>query len=126
MIKRIKMTIQMNHRMKKVRMTTQIGQTKIQMQNHSMILYVQMAAVKIYSIKQLNFVLDVAKLKMKCKILKRTRICSGTELKKVCHLRGSNTGPSDLQSDALPAELKRLRKAELESSILNSILKKRK
>ena len=26
---------------------------------------------------------------------------------KVCHLRGSNTGPSDLQSDALPAELKR-------------------
>ena len=25
-----------------------------------------------------------------------------------CHLRGSNTGPSDLQSDALPAELKRL------------------
>ena len=27
--------------------------------------------------------------------------------KKICHLRGSNTGPSDLQSDALPAELKR-------------------
>ena len=27
---------------------------------------------------------------------------------KLCHLRGSNTGPSDLQSDALPAELKRL------------------
>ena len=27
---------------------------------------------------------------------------------KPCHLRGSNTGPSDLQSDALPAELKRL------------------
>ena len=27
----------------------------------------------------------------------------------MCHLRGSNTGPSDLQSDALPAELKRLR-----------------
>ena len=26
----------------------------------------------------------------------------------MCHLRGSNTGPSDLQSDALPAELKRL------------------
>ena len=29
--------------------------------------------------------------------------------KKICHLRGSNTGPSDLQSDALPAELKRLK-----------------
>ena len=31
----------------------------------------------------------------------------GNNKKKMCHLRGSNTGPSDLQSDALPAELKR-------------------
>ena len=39
---------------------------------------------------------------------------------KVCHLRGSNTGPSDLQSDALPAELKRLRTIEYFSYILFS------
>ena len=41
---------------------------------------------------------------------------------KKCHLLGSNQGPSDLQSDALPTELKRL--ASSQASLAQSVERK--